>query len=163
MNKSILIKFLVVLLISFSSFAAKKGIVIDVNLSPAGSFQIKAKVKGSVYEKDGKLYSKGLYSLVKKMKTGMDLRDDHTKKKLQYKKFPKVEIVKAVAQNGKGSAIIKIREIKKKVSFRYKRISAKYIKAVFNVSLKDFNFEGINYMGVGVKNKVKVTATVPVK
>ena len=163
MKQSILIKFLIVSIISFSSLAAKKGIIVDVNLSPAGSFQIKAKVKGSVYEKDGKLYSKGLYSLVKKMKTGMDLRDNHTKKALEYKKFPKVEIVKAVAQNGKGSAIIKIRSVKKKVSFSYKRISAKYIKAVFKISLKDFKFEGINYMGVGVKDKVKITATIPVK
>ena len=163
MNKSILIKLLLTLTLSFSASAAKKGIVIDVNLSPAGSFQIKTKLKGSVYEKGGIYHSKGLYSQVKRMETGMDLRDDHTKKKLEFTKYPNVEILKAQAKNGKGQAIIKIRSVKKKVSFVYKKISSKYIKAVFNISLKEFNFEGINYMGVGVQDKIKVTATVPVK
>ena len=134
MKKSILIKFLIVSIISLTSFAAKKGVVIDVNLSPAGSFQIQGKVKGSVYEKDGKLISKGLYSIVKKMKTGMDLRDNHTKKTLQYKKYPKVEILKAAAKDGSGNAIIKIRNVKKKVSFKYKRkvqsISKQYLRLV---------------------------------
>jgi hypothetical protein len=158
-----LVKLLIIFSLSFGVFAAKKGVTVDVNLSPAGSFQIKGKIKGSVTKNGDKFVSKDLYSPVKKFKTGMDLRDDHTKKKLEYKKYPKIEILKAAGKAGKGKAIIKIRSIKKKVSFKYKELSSKYIKVVFNLNLKDFNFEGINYMGVGVKDKVKVTAVIPIK
>ncbi|WP_127714077.1 YceI family protein [Halobacteriovorax sp. HLS] len=163
MKQSFLVKIVLFLVFSFSSMAASKGVIVDVNLSPAGSFQIKGKLKGSVTQKGDKLISNSLYASVQKFKTGMDLRDDHTKKKLEYKKYPKVEILKAAGKDGKGQAIIQIRSIKKKVSFTYKKLNSKYIQAVFNLSLKDFNFEGINYMGVGVKDIVKVTATVPVK
>mgnify|MGYP000185709291 CR=1 FL=1 len=163
MNKSIIVKLLIVFSLSVSSFAIKKGIIVDVNLSPAGSFQIKGKVKGSVTKQGEFFISKALYSPVKKFKTGMDLRDDHTKKKLQYKKFPKVSILKAKAKSGKGVALIQIRSVKKKVSFTYKVKNEKYIIANFALKLSDFKFEGINYMGVGVKNKIKITATVPIK
>lgn len=163
MKQSVLVRLFLIFSLSFSTFATKKGLVVDVNLSPAGSFQIKGKIKGSVYEEGGKLKSKNLYSPVKRFKTGMDLRDNHTKKKLQYKKFPKVEILKAIGSDGKGKAVIKIRSIKKAISFKYKRVSAKYVKAVFKLSLKDFKFVGVNYMGVGVKDKVKITAVIPVK
>lgn len=163
MKQSILVRLIVLMVFSLSSFAASKGVIVDVNLSPAGSFQIKGKLKGSVTQKGDKFISESLYSPVKNFKTGMDLRDDHTKKKLEYKKFPKVEIIKAAGKDGKGQAIVQIRSIKKKVPFTYKKLDSKYIQAVFNLSLKDFKFEGINYMGVGVKDLIKVTATVPVK
>ena len=51
-----LLFFILVLMSTTSLFAADKGIVVDVSLSPAGSFQIKsAKVKGKMVKSgDGK-------------------------------------------------------------------------------------------------------------
>ena len=154
---------LIALLISSNVIAAsKKGVTVFVNLSPAGSFEIKGKIKGKVYKKGNKFIAKKIATKVTKFKTGLELRDKHTKEKLLASKFPFIEVKKATAKDGKGTAEITIKGIKKKISFRYKEMG-KYIKAIFNLSLKDFNFKGIKYLGVGVKDKVRVEAVVPLK
>lgn len=153
---------LVSFLISFSLYA--KGVTVYVGLSPAGSFEAKAKsVKGKAKIKGDKVIAENLTVSVKKLKTGLDLRDDHLHEKLQAKKFKKIKMVKAVGQGGKGTAIFDIRGVKGKVPFTYKKIDSKYMKATFNMSLKKFKFEGISYMGVGVKDKIKIEAFVKYK
>lgn len=154
---------LLILLMAFSANAkSKKGVTVYVELSPAGSFEIKGKVKGKVRTKGGQLFADKITTKVKNLKTGLDLRDKHTKEKLEYKKFPKIEVTNAKGSNGKGTGTINVKGIKKKISFTYKE-TGKYIKAKFNLSLKDFNFSGIKYLGVGVKDKVRVEAVVPFK
>jgi polyisoprenoid-binding protein YceI len=152
-------------LLSSSLFAGaknKKGVKISVNLSPAGSFQIEFKsIKGSVKKVGGRLMAKKLTVKSGKLKTGLDLRDKHTKDKLGYKNFPKVVVTDAVSSGGKGTATLTIRGVSKKIKFTVKE-AGRFAKILFDISLKDFKFKGINYMGVGVKDKVKVQATVPI-
>lgn len=158
-------KLLAVLLLCFSltTFAAKGSLKILVNLSPAGSFEITSnKVKGSAKRKGSGFVTTGLKVKAKTLKTGLDLRDDHLHKKLEIKKYKKVEILKGTANGGKGQAIIQVKDVKKKVNFIYKE-SGGMLKIKFALSLKDFNFSGINYAGVGVKDKVTVSASIPIK
>ncbi|EQC50400.1 YceI family protein [Bacteriovorax sp. DB6_IX] len=152
------------LLLSFSVMAApKKGAIVQVNLNPAGSFQIKAKIKGSLSKKGSMLTAKKLTASVKSFKTGMDLRDEHTKKKLNYKKFPKILVTDVKAKAGNGVAKITIMNKAQVVKFKYKDIDSKYATAKFQLSLKKFGISGINYMGVGVEDIITVTATLKKK
>ncbi|MCO4794129.1 MAG: YceI family protein, partial [Bacteriovoracaceae bacterium] len=154
--------FINLLFISVSIAGPKKGISVSVNLSPAGSFEIKGKVKGKVSKKDGGFFAKKLSFKVKRLKTGMELRDKHTKDKLEFKSHPNVVVKNAKGSGGKGTASISVRGVTKKIGFKYS-VVGKYVKAIFKLNLKDFKFSGINYMGVGVKDKVTVTAVVPIK
>ena len=141
----------------------KKGVTVAVELSPAGSFEIKGKVSGVVKKgKGGKLVAKKLSFKIAKLKTGLDLRDKHTKEKLSMKgKFPAV-IVTAIGKDGKGSGKIKVKGKTKKFKFTYK-VEGKMVVAKFPLSLKTFGFTGISYMGIGVQDKVEVTAVVPLR
>ncbi len=141
----------------------KKGATVSVNLSPAGSFQIKAKIKGNLKKSGGFLIADKITAKVKSFKTGMDLRDDHTKKKLKYKKFPKVIVTNIRAKSGNGTANISIMKKVRKIKFKYKDINKKYAKAKFKLSLKNFGISGINYMGVGVDDIITISAIVKKK
>ncbi len=140
---------------------AKTQYQIHISLSPAGSFDIKGtKVKGKISKTAGGFQAKMLKFPVKKLSSGIDLRDKHLKKKLEAKKHPYVKILKAVGKKGKGSAIISIRGIQKKISFVYKEGKGS-LSLYFKINLKDFKFKGINYMGVGVKDVIKIKALLP--
>lgn len=154
---------LIALLISTSVFA-KGGVKVFVDLSPAGSFEaVASKIKGKAKVSGDTVVAENLSVSVKKLKTGLDLRDEHFWKKLKYKKFTKIKMIKAVGKGGKGSALFDIRGVKGKVPFTYKKVDSKYMKAVFKISLKAFKFEGISYMGVGVKDTIKIEAYVKYK
>ena len=73
----------------------------------------------------------------------------------------KIQVIKASGKNGKGTGIILIREIEKEFEFNYEVLSPKYLKAQFSLNLKDFKIPDISYMGVGVKNIVKIKVIAP--
>lgn len=155
-----LIKLLMTLTLFTSLAFAKGSVVVDVTLTPAGSFQAKSKkVKGKVVKSGSKLMAKKLKVSVKSLKTGIDMRDKHLYKRISGKK---IEIVEATGQAGKGSGIIKINKIEKPFKFTYKE-SGKNIIAKFPLSLKQFKIKDLKYMGVGVADEVTITATVPLK
>lgn len=161
MNKLLSVIFLLTLW--SQAFAASGSLKIVVNLSPAGSFEIvSSKVKGKAQKQGGSFVTSGLTVKAKTLKTGLDLRDDHLHKKLEVNKFKKISILKGKASGGKGEAIIQIKDMKKKIGFSYKE-SGGNLNIAFPLSLKDFNFTGINYAGVGVKDQVNVTASIPIK
>ena len=142
--------------------APKKGVVVSVELSPAGSFEIKGRVKGTIKKKGKGFSAKKLTFSVSKLKTGLDLRDEHTIKHLSKKgKYNTITVI-AKGKNGKGNGIAKVRGKKKKFKFTYEQVG-KYIIAKFKLSLKAFGITGISYMGIGVDDTVEVVATVPVK
>ena len=142
--------------------APKKGVVVSVELTPAGSFEIKGKVKGKITKKGKTYIAKGLKFSIPKLKTGLDLRDKHTKKYMSKKGKYNTITVSAKGKGGKGIGKIKVRGKKKKFKFTYEKIG-KYIQAKFSLSIKDFGIEGVNYMGVGVDDNVDVIATIPIK
>jgi hypothetical protein len=163
MNFSFRRLLLITLFFLTANLQAAGTLKILVNLSPAGSFEIASnKVKGSASRNGGGFVTKGISVKAKFLKTGLDLRDEHLHKKLEIKKYKKISILQGKASGGKGVAIIEIKGVKKKIAFNYKE-SGSNLLATFNLSLKDFKFSGINYAGVGVKDKINVVATIPIK
>lgn len=148
---------------SSSLMAQSKGLKVLVELSPAGSFEIlSTSIKGKVKSTGAGYVADKISTSVKSFSTGLELRDNHLKDKLEESKYPKITISNAKAQGGQGTADIQVRNVTKKINFKYKELSSKLISVFFNLSLKDFQFTGINYMGVGVKDQVKVEATLAV-
>ena len=78
----------IILFGSLNTMASTKNLSIKVALSPAGSFTITSnKIKGKVYiDSNGNLIAKNIKIPVKTLKTGIELRDNHLKKKLGYEK-----------------------------------------------------------------------------
>lgn len=154
---------LAILTISLSALAAGKGIDVTINLSPAGSFHVETKkVKGKVVKEGSTYRAKKLYVKIKDLKTGIELRDKHLKKRLLPKKYPKIIVTKLLAKNGSGKATIEIKGIKKRIKFAYK-VSKKLFNADFKINLNDFKVKDLKYMGVGAKNMVAIKASIPVK
>jgi hypothetical protein len=162
------ILFIAIFVVSFASQAAtKKSFIVDVSLFPAGSFQIKSsKIKGKVsLNTDGTLEAKNIRIPIKSLKTGIDLRDEHLKKKLGYESDSKVNLLllQATGKSSKGNATFEVLGEKQTVPFTYKKIDKKYGQAEFQLDLKKFKISGISYMGVGVEDMVKVKVVLPYK
>jgi hypothetical protein len=88
----------------FSTLGFAHEVVVKVSLSPAGSFEAKtSKVRGEIKKEGTKFTAESLTIKVDDLKTGIDLRDEHFKKHLNYEKFPKIVMNKIVAENGKGT------------------------------------------------------------
>ena len=112
-----------IILISFffflSSFSFASGkISVKVKLSPAGSFNMDFKdVKGKIKKSGDSVSAKKISAKVKTLKTGMDLRDKHSKEKLKYKEHPYIKVTDIKGKKGVGVGTILIRGIKKKIKF----------------------------------------------
>jgi hypothetical protein len=170
MNRRFLLKLLVLATFLFAGVSQltyaqtpKKGIKVFVELTPAGDFTItSSSIIGKVKRTPKGLVAKNLYVKVDSLKTGVDLRDDHVKKRLKDgKKYKKIIIKKGIARNGKGKAIIEVKGIKKKFPFTYTE-TKKYMIGEFSLSIKDFKIKDVKYLGVGAKDKIKVKFTVPI-
>jgi hypothetical protein len=155
--------FLVSLLLGITPVfsSVKKGIKIDVQLSPAGSFEATtSRVVGKAVFEDGSVKAKKIFTLAKTLKTGMDLRDEHLRKKFT---ISKILVTNAIGKDGSGKGTININGVNSEIKFNYKKIDDKLLRVTFELSLKVFKIEGISYMGVGVEDKVKVEAIIPYK
>lgn len=156
--KSIILSFLFLASISYAAEAT-----FDIKLSPAGNFTGKTPdVKGAAKKVGNKFVAENIVVNLTTVKTGIELRDEHTLKYLDTKTHPNAVLVKAEGENGKGKGIIKIRGIEKPIAGTFK-VTGNELHAEFPISLKDFKIEGIRYMGVGVKDKVVVKVKVPVQ
>ncbi len=153
---------LLVLLFAVQAFAESEAVV-DVVLTPAGSFKAKTGQVTGFAEKNGDAVSaKNILVDLKSLKTGISVRDEHTLKYLEAEKFPQAVLVSATGKNGQGEGLLKIKNIEKKVSGKYE-IKGSELIAEFPVKLSEFEIKGIRYMGVGVKDEVKLHIVVPLK
>lgn len=143
-------------------FAEDVGVAASVALSPAGSFVGRtADVKGSATVTNGTVSAKDIKINLTTIKTGIDLRDKHTQKHMETDKFPEAILVSATGKDGKGQAKINFHGVEKDVQGTY-TLAGDKLTANFPIKLKDFGITGIKYMGVGVKDEVKIQVTVPV-
>lgn len=151
---------------SITAYSQEEAVITYVKLSPAGSFEARTNNVQGFAKKNGNGFVANNISVdLNSLKTKMDLRDEHMKEKyLDTKKHPKAELISAEGSNGKGTGRIKIRGIEKPISGTYELIAdGKKLKAEFELMLSDFGITGIKYMGVGVKDKVKLNVTVPIQ
>ena len=165
--KILFVSFVLFVSLISSAIASTKIISIDVALSPAGSFTItSSKIKGKVYiDGNGKISAKNIKVPVKTLKTGIELRDNHLKKKLGHEKDKKAVLllVEAKGVSGKGKAKFRVLNKEQIVDFTYKKVSERLGEATFSLKLDTFGISGISYMGVGVKNTVNVKVKLPFK
>ena len=140
---------------------AEAGVAVHVTLSPAGSFIAETeRVTGTAYKTADGVAAENVVVDITSLKTGVSLRDKHTKEHLLSEKFPQAKLLKAVGKNGKGEALIEIKGIKRKVAGTY-TIAGNMLKASFPIHLPDLEITGIKYMGVGVKDDVTVDINLP--
>lgn len=150
-------------LISFSINAQTTGAIVDVKLSPAGSFKAEtSKIQGSAKKTADGVLAENIMVDLKSLKTGIDLRDKHLKERLLVDKFPVAKLIKAEGKDGKGTATVLIKGVKKDVTGTYK-ISGKNLEAQFKLSLSELDIKDVRYMGVGAKDEVTITVNVPVQ
>jgi hypothetical protein len=160
-------KFIISLLTSFlftiTANALEPSFVADIILSPAGSFKVESKkVKGTATRKDDEYTAKDVTVDLRALKTGVSLRDNHTKDKLEVPKYPEAKLISASGKGGKGKAKISIKGKTVDVEGTYKEEKG-FIVAKFEMSLESLDIKKIRYMGVGVKDKVNVTVTIPIQ
>lgn len=148
-------------LISMSAFAQQA--TVDVSLRPAGAFKgTTTDVKGFAVQKGDSVEAQNITVGLKAIKTGINLRDEHTRKHLEVEKFPEAILVSAKGKDGKGEGLVKIKGIEKKVSGTYK-IEGNTLVADFPIKFSDYNISGIKYMGVGVDDNGMIHVSVPLK
>ncbi len=159
-------KVIVSLIVSISSIGAwaTPGAVVDVELSPAGSFKAKTgEVKGEALMTGDTIAASNIIVSLKNLKTGIEMRDKHaTTKYLEVEKYPDAVLVSATGKGGKGRGKLKIRGIEKDVEGIY-TVEGNELIASFPIKLSDYGITGVKYMGVGVNNQVNLNVTVPLK
>lgn len=157
-------KLILVLLLSVcSSISLAQEAVVDINLRPAGSFKVKSTdVKGFATLKGDTVTAENINVGLKKVETGIGLRDEHTRKHLEVEKFPEATLVSATGKGGKGEGKVKIHGVEKTVSGTYKIEGGKLL-ADFPIKISDFGITGIKYMGVGVQDEAVIHVNIPVK
>lgn len=161
--RTLILSVVSVLLYSNLSFAKSPSAKVQVRLSPAGSFEgVTSQVQGSAIQEGNVIRAENVVVNLKDLRTGIAVRDEHTQKHLQTEQFPTAVLVKAVAKDGKGKGIIKIKGIQKPVEGSYK-VEGDTVAATFNLKLADFKITGIKYMGVGVRDEVTVSVSVPLR
>lgn len=158
--KKILISFLFLL----STVAmAENQVILNVGLTPAGSFQATSKkVKGNLVKTGDSFTADTISVSIESFKTGIDLRDEHFWKHLNSSKHSKATLTNLKAQAGKATADLEVNGIKKSVSMTYK-IQNNEVVAHMNVNAQDYSLPKAEYLGVGVSNDVKVEVTLGYK
>lgn len=143
--------------------ASAGSVAVDVTLSPAGHFRAETEnVRGFAYKVGDGFAAENVLIDVNTLKTGVGLRDKHTRQHLEAEKFPEAKLIKAAGQGGKGSAIVEIKGIKKKVNGTY-TVVGNTLKAQFPMHLSELEIKNIRYMGVGVKDDVVINVTLPIQ
>jgi polyisoprenoid-binding protein YceI len=152
--------FLLILVFRIPAIAAEA--TVDVDLIPGGDFKAKVTTVEGFATLDGnKIKAENIKVILKNIKTGVALRDQHTKKYLMADQYDAI-LVKGEGENGKGKGKLKIKNIEKDVAGTY-TVQGNEVLATFKVKLSDYDITGIKYMGVGVEDEVILNVRVPLK
>lgn len=150
------------LLTSFLSFAESK-IVMNVTLSPAGSFQgISQKPKGNLIKQGDTFIADKITVSIESFRTSIDLRDEHLWKHLNATKYPRAILTDLKAKGGKATAMLEVNGIKKPISIVYQE-AGNFVAAKFSVKASEFQLKKAEYLGVGVADTIIVDASLPFK
>jgi len=149
-------------LASFSALADSK-LVVNVQLNPAGSFQATSeKLKGELVKKNGVITAETITVSIDSLKTGIDLRDEHFWKHMNYSKYSKAVISQLKGKDGKATAQLEVAGVKRPVSISYKE-KGNNIVGQFTVRAQDFKLPEAEYLGIGVEDEVLSEVTMPFK
>lgn len=156
-------KFLILsLMISTGLLFAKSELTAEVEIDPVGDFQVKSnEVSGAVSITGGVLkMARPIKVPLSSLQTGIELRDKHMLKYMGASKQSQIVIQKVIGKSGRGVALVQLNNKVVKQAFTYKSLG-KDVEVLMDLSLKKYNISGINYMGAGVDDSVKVKVILP--
>jgi hypothetical protein len=143
--------------------AHAQSVTVDVSLTPAGNFKAETnQVTGTAYKSGDGYTAENIVVDIRNLKTGVDLRDKHTRKHLGVPQYSSVKLIKASGKGGKGEATIQVMDKTEKVNGTYK-VNGNKLDAVFKMTLSGVGIKDVAYMGIGVEDSVTVHVTVPIK
>lgn len=145
----------------FSTASQANTAKMFVYLTPGGSLEaVSEKIKGNLIRRNGNFSADKLWITIESFKTGIDLRDEHLWKHLNYTKFPNAILTNVVGKAGKATGTLEINGIKQPVNMTYVETSSD-ITTTFKVKPSEFGLPKASYLGVGVSDEVKIEATYP--
>ncbi len=149
------------LILGSLSVLAESKITLSISLRPAGSFQaVSQKLKGNVIKTGESVSADKLTVSIESLKTGIDLRDEHTWKHMNSAKHPKATLSEVKGSNGKATGTLEVNGVKKPVGIAYK-IAGSNVLAKFTVKASEFGLKKVEYLGVGVNDLITVEAILP--
>lgn len=144
------------LLLSWGGFCAE--VLLDVQLTPVGSFEIKSDSVGGKlsYQDSDKTYSsQRLFVRTADLSSGIDLRDEHIHKFLKKSDFQYIELKNVKAKQGRGTGELHVAGQKKEIEFSYAR-KGDILVASFDINLDDLNLEAPSFMGVRPEKQIGI-------
>jgi len=133
---------------------------IAVSLSPAGSFVAKSeqvKIEGELKTGNGAFKARNIAMDINSLTSGIELRDEHMKKKyFEIKKFPKAILSEAQGSGGKFKGKLVVHGVSHLITGEYEMADGS-LEAKFKCKLSDFKISEAKYMGVGVEDEVAVS------
>lgn len=142
------------------SFSFANQLEIAISLSPAGSFVAKSeqvRVEGELQVSAQGFTAKNISMPIGSLKTGIELRDEHMKKKyFEMGQFPKANLIEGQGTGGRFQGKLEVHGVVHPINGTY-QASGKSLEAQFKCKLSDFKIKEAKYMGVGVDDEVTVS------
>jgi hypothetical protein len=131
-----------------------------VSLSPAGSFVAQSdglEVRGSAARDGTGVIAKNVALKLDTLKTGIDLRDEHMKKKyFETDKYPEAILTQATGKDGKFTGDLQLHNVTKPIAGTYVFEGNDFV-GTFKTKMSDYSISKAKYMGVGVNDEIEVT------
>jgi polyisoprenoid-binding protein YceI len=131
-----------------------------VSLSPAGSFVAQSsnlEVRGSATRTGNSVSASNVALKLDSLKTGIDLRDEHMKKKyFETDKYPEAVLTHATGKDGTFTGELQLHNVKKPIAGTYVFEGNEFV-GNFKTKMSDFSINKAKYMGVGVNDEIDVT------
>lgn len=131
-----------------------------VSLSPAGSFIAQSsdiEVRGSAVRTADGVSASNVALKLDSLKTGIDLRDEHMKKKyFETDKYPEAVLTQATGKDGKFMGQLQLHNVTKPIAGTYVFEGDEFV-GIFKTKMSDFSINKAKYMGVGVNDEIEVT------
>jgi hypothetical protein len=137
---------------------------IHISLSPAGSFVADSpavEVRGSTTRTGDQVAAQNIAIKLDSLTTGIELRDDHMKKKyLETQTYPEAILVSAKGSGGNFTGVLQLRNQQKPVAGTYVFEGNDFV-GTFKTKMTDYGIQKVKYMGVGANDEVTVEIRIP--
>jgi polyisoprenoid-binding protein YceI len=135
---------------------ARGTVKVLVPLTPAGSFEATStKLKGDLKVTGGAITAEKITLSTQSLKTGIDLRDEHLWKHLNYLTHPKIILSNLKAINGNATATLEVNGVSQPIVIKYES-KGNTIHTRFSLKTSSFKLPKAEYLGVGVNEDITI-------
>lgn len=146
-------------LLCHAAFAVDQVVKIQLNFTPAGTFElVSKKLRGYVIRKDNKITSEKLQVRIKTFSSGIDLRDQHFWKHMNFKEHPKAVLTELKGEAGKATGMLEVNGIKKPVIISYTETKTEF-EAKMKIKASDYSLPQKSFLGITVEDEVLIEAS----